>query len=193
VCKKQSKRLKLCSFPYVEIKGGGSNFGAGGICSLEQAMSVSSVCPRGRNEPKLTCMNQEKGRSLGQFAQQTCKVAEVEAVGFNSPPTWVGRCPHSCPFLVMGLESLQWGPSDERRASTPWGEVVCFACVAHDDALEYRRRFVRGLVHKLPEVMIVTSGVTKGPSVTILANCSRICSKILSILSRIRRLNSLQY
>jgi hypothetical protein len=40
--------------------------------SLEQVMSVSSVCPRGRNEPKLTCMNQEKGRSLGQFAQQTC-------------------------------------------------------------------------------------------------------------------------
>jgi hypothetical protein len=45
-------------------------------------------------------------------------------------------------------------------------EVLYFACVARDDPLESSRRFLWGLVHKLPEVMIVTSGVTEGPAFT---------------------------
>jgi hypothetical protein len=39
------------------------------------------------------------------------------------------------------------------------------------------------VVHWPPEVTIVTSGVTKGPLVTFLAKCSRICSTVIRPLS----------
>jgi hypothetical protein len=52
------------------------------------------------------------------------ELTEVQAVGFTSPATWVGCCPHSCLCLGTWRESLVWGHSDERRASMPWSVEV---------------------------------------------------------------------
>jgi hypothetical protein len=101
------------------------------------------------------------------------ELAEVEtAVNFTSPPNWLGCCPHSCLFLGTGLESLLWRHSDERRASTPWACVG----VARDYSFEGCRRFLRGLVHTVPELPIGTSGMPEGPSGTLLAKCYEIHS-----------------
>ena len=40
-----------------------------------------------------------------------------------------------------------------------------------------------GLVQTVPEVTIVASGVTEGPSVTILAKCFEICSNKMKRLT----------
>ena len=54
------------------------------------------------------------------------------------------------------------------------GHVLVFLLM---NAMEGCRRFLRGLVHTVPELPIGTSGVPEGPSGTILAKCFGIRSK----------------
>ena len=122
--------------------------------SLEQVASVSPVCPHGWNEPKLTRMKQERVILLAVLHSKHVEVAKVLTVSFTSPATWVGCRPHSCLFLGTGLESLLWGHSAERRASTTWRVVVFVPVMMH---LRGCRRFLQGLVHTVPERPIGTT------------------------------------
>jgi hypothetical protein len=87
------------------------------------------------------------------------EVAEVEtAVSFTSPANWLGCCPHSCLFLVTGLEFLLCGHSDGRRAWTPWAWVD----IACDD---YRQKFTgqlsRGVARSSQSMWVGTMNCRK--------------------------------
>ena len=68
------------------------------------------------------------------------------------------------------------------------GHVLVFLVM---NAMEGCRRFLRGLVHSVPEMPIGTSGVPEAPSGIVLAKCFGMCSihTVIDCESRAREEN----
>ena len=132
---------------------------------MKELASVSAIGPRRRNKSELTGLLHQRVVFASSLHRIHVERMKLVAVGIAISSTWVWCRPHSRLLARTVLEALLRCHGDGDGARSCVGATKMMLC-----------RNSTCVVHWPPEVTIVTSGVTKGPLVTFLAKCSRICS-----------------
>ena len=138
---------------------------------MKELASVSAIGPRQRNKSELTGLLHQRAVFASSLHCIHVEQTKLMAVGIAISSTWVGCHPHSRPHARTVLEALLRCHGDGDGARSCVGATKMMLC-----------RNSTCVVHWPPEVTIVTSGVTKGPLVTFLANCFEICSTYIHLL-----------